>query len=627
MKEIRVMLMVLILLSPILSVVKFPMDVNAGEIVYSASSNISNGGGGFGAGTSQNYYHSGDEGVRVTIVDAASGAPVSSSIDMTNASPTVAIHFGKVCKTNYRSGTSLQAKNTNYYYVTPAQPLPRIITTITGTANLQVIRNYFCDEQVLRGICHYMNFSYTKLINGDYKLMIEPVVYATVNGTKMAFTATEGALYNQQTGGYLRSKMPSLTHMNLPFAIYLEHADLGYPAWTGSTTNRVTDAQIIDGLGIGIVRFSEDRSTIPGVDPVPTPTPIPGTPAVTLPDPDYIYRTDTDVITAVTVSGGQSDPGHRASVTFHINGRDYPISGVYYPDGAEQLVWVKWHTPNTPGRITITVSTSDWVTPDKSEIIADIREITENPPPNPVADDRNDSYQRANAVMPSGTQRLNSSWSVWSPRWHAYLVWHENIQWHSNWQWVNAGHNASCPPGCSDAHRVQVDNGHWQDDGRWVDEGWWEFDLNHYSASLSASASVTPDINDPTAGSNSIKSGYGVNEVVSAVVTTNDNSAVTMIQNVHSYFPEFYYQTYNRMLERTSGQLNARFEFKSNPYSTYGSRTHFTPIWYPDGNYVIYTYVQDCWTPAGMLSANLSNGVTINGDLWDDWHIAPQNPD
>jgi hypothetical protein len=31
----------------------------------------------------------------------------------------------------------------------------------------------------------------------------------------------------------------------------------------------------------------------------------------------------------------------------------------------------------------------------------------------------------------------------------------------------------------------------------------------------------------------------------------------------------------------------------------------------------------DVWTPAGMLSLNLSDPVTISGDLWDDWHIAP----
>lgn len=58
-------------------------------------------------------------------------------------------------------------------------------------------------------------------------------------------------------------------------------------------------------------------------------------------------------------------------------------------------------------------------------------------------------------------------------------------------------------------------------------------------------------------------------------------------------------------------------------YSTYNRRTHFTPIWYPDGSYTVNTWVIDCWTPAGMLSVNLTDSLNIRGNLWDDWHIAP----
>ena len=65
-------------------------------------------------------------------------------------------------------------------------------------------------------------------------------------------------------------------------------------------------------------------------------------------------------------------------------------------------------------------------------------------------------------------------------------------------------------------------------------------------------------------------------------------------------------------------------EFQKNPYSTYERRTHFTPIWYPDGSYTAYTWLIDCWTPAGMLSMNLKDSLTIEGNLWSDWHIAPQ---
>lgn len=71
--------------------------------------------------------------------------------------------------------------------------------------------------------------------------------------------------------------------------------------------------------------------------------------------------------------------------------------------------------------------------------------------------------------------------------------------------------------------------------------------------------------------------------------------------------------------------MEAEYQFKSNEYSTYGRRTHFSPIWMPDGSYSVYTYVMDSWTPDGMLSANLTDSVQISGNLWSDWHIAPKN--
>ena len=46
-------------------------------------------------------------------------------------------------------------------------------------------------------------------------------------------------------------------------------------------------------------------------------------------------------------------------------------------------------------------------------------------------------------------------------------------------------------------------------------------------------------------------------------------------------------------------------------------------VMYPDGSYVPHTWLLDCWTPAGMLSMNLTDSVTIRGNLWEEWHIAP----
>lgn len=217
-----------------------------------------------------------------------------------------------------------------------------------------------------------------------------------------------------------------------------------------------------------------------------------------------------------------------------------------------------------------------------------IVDLDENPPPNPVADDRNDSFSPS--AVPSRAEKTSAQWSIWRPWWYAYWVWHSTGK----------------------------------DSGYWCDHGWWEFDLDRYSASLSASMTITPDTMNPTASGTTMKSGYGINEVVTARVSSSQRSATTALQNAVSYFPEFNYDSFWRLLDRVSiSSSSSRLEFQTNEYSTYNRRTHFTPIWYPDGAYTVNTWVIDCWTPVGMLSVNLSDTLTISGNLWDDWHIAP----
>ena len=59
-----------------------------------------------------------------------------------------------------------------------------------------------------------------------------------------------------------------------------------------------------------------------------------------------------------------------------------------------------------------------------------------------------------------------------------------------------------------------------------------------------------------------------------------ESSAVTSAQNAVTYFPEFQYERFWRLLERMNGGYDMTHEFKKNGYSTYERRTHFTPIWY-----------------------------------------------
>jgi hypothetical protein len=550
------------------------------------SGNVDGGGGGMGDGTSANSWTPGNEGVRVTVVRASDHAIVTTPIDLTNKAPSSLIYnFGKVSKLQYSGGRSLSPVKGGYTCIDPPQSLPRIISTDGGN-NIEAIKRYFCSEYLVKLIANHTGMSYDVLINGEYKLLIEPIAYYKFQGVMIATTATEAAMYDEQVSGLLRSKMVSLSHKNLPLAMFLEVADLGYPAWSGSRSKSASNADIKSSLGIGIVRFKEAPTESPEVA-----------------ANNYEYRVNTEVITSVMVSGGQSDPDHPVSVTFQIGGRSMRVNNIYYPEGDSQIAWVRWTTPSTPQTMTIPVTVSGGGSVGKATITANIVDLDKNPPPNPVADDRNDSYTRPS--VPSKAQKTSASWSIWRPWWQEHWVWH------SDWNWYSDGKGG----------------GHWEDDGKWVDEGWWEFALNRYQASLSGNMNIKPDDKSPTASGKTMKSGYGINQTVTANVSTNQSSAVTDAQNAVTYFPEFQYKAFWRLLERTSRGYSSQFEFKKNEFSTYNRRTHFTPIWMPDGSYTPYTWLIDCWTPAGMLSMNLTDSITIRGDLWMDWHIAPQKPD
>lgn len=534
--------------------------------------NIDSGGGGMGDGTSTDKWSPGYDGVRVTVVRASDHATVTTPIDLTNKQPpSTMFHFGKVSKLQYNGGRNLSPIQGAYSYINPSQTMPRIVST-NGSNNISAIKSYFTDEQVIRSIASITGMDFDILVGGDYKLLLEPMAYYTFQGVMIATTATEAAMYDEQLSGLLRSKMVSLSHKNLPLAMFLEVGDLGYSAWDGSTTTPATNADIKSSLGLGIVRFTEQ----------------PEPPIVST--YDYEYRVNTEVITSIMISGGQSDPDRPTRVSFIIDGRTYNVGNVYYPSGDSQLAWVKWTTPDTEQDMVIDVIVKGPGSTSKSIINVKIVDLDKNPPPNPVADDRNDSFSHSS--IPNREEKTNANWSIWSPWWREYWVWHSTEE----------------------------------DSGYWCDHGWWEFDLDQYTARLSSDMSIKNDSKNPTASGSVFKSGYGINQTVTANVSSNQSSAITYAQNAVSYFPEFRYETYWRLLERVSGGSNARFEFKKNNYSTYKNRTHFTPIWMPDGAYTVNTWLIDAWTPNGMLSMNLTDTLTIKGNLWQDWHIAPLNP-
>ena len=556
--------------------------------------NIDSGGGGMGNGSSSNYWSGGYDGVRVSVVDSHTDTLVATPIDITNKTITSGIvHFGKVSKIQYKNGTALSPSVGGYSYENPTNDMPRIVSGTVQGATLEEIKEYFCSSYSTRAIASYTNIAYEQLISGNYKLLLEPMAYFVYESTYYAMTATEAALYNQIVNGGLRSKVPSLTHQNLPLSMFLERSDLGFSAWDGATTGKQSDGDIINYLGMGIVSYTEDPPEIS--------------------DYNVTYRVNTDVITAVTLSASEEiTPKNPASVTFSVGNSTYTMSGVVIPEGGSQLVWCRWHTPDTPQTVTIRVSTNKGYLSDQ-QIVAKVVDLEEKEPPDPKATERNNSFTFSS--VPNKTQTLTNSWGVWSAYWHPYWVWISDWDWCSHSTWV-----ATEDGGYWDSW------GHWVDNGYWEDKGWWVYEWTGYSANLNASADLTVDSKNPTANGDVMKSGYGVNLLVVGNVERNAPSFhVTGVQTAVTYFPEFKYKKYWRLMERTVSGYSARFEFKKNEYSTYNNRTHFTPVWFPDGSYQTYTYLEDVWTPAGMLSVNLTDSLTIRGNVYGDWHISPMN--
>ncbi|MGL5717253.1 MAG: hypothetical protein ACRCX2_29850 [Paraclostridium sp.] len=560
----------------------------------------SGGGGGSGSGTSQNKWRVDDDGVRITIVDKDTKQIVKTSIDFTNKSRAdIKYHFGKVSKLEYKNGKKLSLYNGGYNYTIPTEKIPQIVN-YNGKNDIEAIKKYFTSVPIIRLISEKTGIVYDDLISGQYKLLLEPMIYVTYKGNRLAMTSHEAAMYNEKMNNDIRMKFQSISHQALPFSMFLETSDLGFPAYTGATNKAVRDPIIKEQLGLGIVRFNGSLPSEPTDPTPPPPEPPPEKPDIDIDTKEYTYRTNTDVISSIEIkSNNRITPNNPISVTFDVLGKKHTVDNIVIPENSNQLVWIKWKTPSTPQVVDIKVSIEN-ANISSANIKANVVELKEITPPDPTADDKNDRFKMP--YLPNRPTVQSTSWHKWSS------VWEEDLR------WIVTGYDP-------------VTNAEY---GHWYDFGDWKYTKTTYSASLSASMNLIPDKHNPTSikhkdESYEMKSGYGVDLKINTNVQNNSsNSDITNVQNVNTTFSEFDYKSYNRLLEKTSNDgLSSTFEFKKNKYSPYNSRTHFTPIWYKDKfKYIINAEILDVWTPTGMLSVDLNDQMTIKGNLWDDRHIA-----
>ena len=138
--------------------------------------NIDGGGGNMGQGTSSNFWNPGNDGVRITVVDADSGTAISSPVDFSNrVQKNSVLHFGKVNKLQYLGGTALSLQSgVAYSCIKPTQSMPTIVSS-KGQSNIEAIKRYFCSEYACQMVAQAAGVDYERMIAGDYKLLIEPI--------------------------------------------------------------------------------------------------------------------------------------------------------------------------------------------------------------------------------------------------------------------------------------------------------------------------------------------------------------------------------------------------------------------------------------------------------------------
>lgn len=582
--------------------------------IYAAGEgNVDGGGNGsMGEGTHTNQWIPGDEGVRVTVVDAETGSTMFEPIDLSKKSHTnqTIYHFEKECKLTYLCGKKLRKGNGSYISMVPDNPLPVIISSNTyGKSDPQKIKSYFTDNTTLRQIANLLGITFEELVNGQYKLVIEPIIYFTFNGNYYAMTAHEFAMADNMQGGAMRAKFKTTAYKNLAYSMFLEYAELGVGAWTKGIEKTATISEMLQYLGIGIIHFNGNGQPQEPETPTPPSPDDPNHPngdtselvtdRLNISSDPYTYRTNTDVITSIEVHANEAiTPAAPLTVTFYIDGKSYQVSDVVIPEGESQLVWCKWHTPDEPKNLNAYAHVSGQGTVN---IPITIEKLVENVPPDPKATDvRGDWRPVTNLDLPKSYYTNSLSWSKW------YAI--------------------------ANLIEYTVEHTYTNEDGEEVTETKtktrieYEYHQNHYKAYLNVDFKIVADSYCPTAKNfgKQMGSGYGINTTVECYTsTTGGKSAVTGGQNCVFYFPEFTYKTYWRLGDLTQTGLRTVLEFKNNKYSHFNSRTHFTPLWYPDGqnNYKVYVRVIDAWTPAGMLQVSDTDHMSIKGTVLDDWHV------
>lgn len=150
-----------------------------------------------------------------------------------------------------------------------------------------------------------------------------------------------------------------------------------------------------------------------------------------------------------------------------------------------------------------------------------------------------------------------------------------------------------------------------------------------FYARLTTAFSIQPDERIAYADKpKQMESGFGFSIQCTTTLTTNYDHPEKLVgaQMVWVRYPESAYgqlsawqNVRDDLLVKTgaAGELTSTWQLAVNPYSVTGRRLHYTPLWYPDGEYVAWAQAFYAWSPIGQLYEHKTNALTIEGDMYD----------
>jgi subtilase family serine protease len=125
-----------------------------------------------------------------------------------------------------------------------------------------------------------------------------------------------------------------------------------------------------------------------------------------------------------------------------------------------------------------------------------------------------------------------------------------------------------------------------------------------------------------------MESGFGFSAQCTTTLSTNYDHPEKLVgaQMVWVRYPESAYGQLSswenvrddlQVNTGEAGDMTITWRLALNPYSVTGSLLHYTPLWFPDGEYVAWAQAFYAWSPVGQLYEHKTDTLTILGDMYD----------